>query len=189
MNNAAPPIEPAGTVHGLKLRGAFSWRSAGLRFAVLYAALISVSAAALAVFLWWQTAGALDRQTEATIGLDVSDLNAKWLVGGLQLLAETIDERVLQNADNDSVYLLVDPQMDRLAGNLTRWPGELNRRLGWYELLVDRGGVPVVTRIASLALPGGHHMLVGRDIAVRVKLRNLLSHALGWGVGVVERGF
>ena len=178
-------MEPAGTVHGLKLRGAFSWRSAGLRFAVLYAALISVSAAALAVFLWWQTAGALDRQTEATIGLDVSDLNAKWLVGGLQLLADTIDERVMQNADNDSVYLLVDPQMNRLAGNLTRWPGELNRRLGWYELLVDRGGVPVVTRIASLALPGGHHMLVGRDIAVRVKLRNLLSHALGWGVGVV----
>jgi signal transduction histidine kinase len=165
--------------------GKFALRSAGFRFAVVYAVLISASAAALAVFLWWETAGALDRQTEKVISLDVADLNAKWLIGGLQLLVDTIDDRIVQNAEQDAVYLLVDREMNRLAGNLLRWPAEINQRPGWYELQVDRGGAPVFTRVVALTLPGGYQMLVGRDIGVRVKLRDLLTHALGWGVGVV----
>ncbi len=172
-------------VADLPMRTSRVLRSAGFRFAALYGALIGVSAAALAIFLWWETAGALDRQTETTIGLDVADLNAKWLIGGLQLLEDTIDDRVTQNADNDSVYLLVDPELNRLAGNLLRWPTEIDRRPGWYELQVERAGVPVVTRVVALALPGGYRILVGRDIGVRVKLRGLLTHALVWGVGVV----
>ena len=39
-------------------------RSAGFRFAAIYALLLAVSAAALALFLWWSTAGLLDRQTD-----------------------------------------------------------------------------------------------------------------------------
>ena len=183
MNDADHPAEPIRLAASTGVANVV--RSAGFRFAVIYAALISVSAAALAIFLWWQTAGALDRQTETTIGLDIADLNAKWLVGGLQLLADTIDERVSQNADNDSVYLLVDPGLNRLSGNLTRWPAQIDRRPGWHQLQVDRGGVPLVTRIVSLVLPGGYQLLVGRDIAVRVKLRDLLTDALVWGIGVV----
>ena len=185
MRPGTHSAEPARVAAGLPSRLAFLLRSAGFRFALIYAALISVSAAALAVFLWWQTAGALDRQTESTISLDVANLNTKWLIGGVRMLVDTIDDRVRQNADNDSVYLLVDPELNRLAGNLLRWPIEIDRRPGWYELQVERGGFQVVTRVVSLILPGGYQMLVGRDIGVRVKLRELLPQALGLGVGVV----
>ena len=185
MRPGTHSAEPARVAAGIPSRLAFLLRSAGFRFALIYAALISVSAAALAVFLWWQTAGALDRQTESTISLDVANLNTKWLIGGVRMLVDTIDDRVRQNADNDSVYLLVDPELNRLAGNLLRWPIEIDRRPGWYELQVERGGFQVVTRVVSLILPGGYQMLIGRDIGVRVKLRELLPQALGLGVLVV----
>ena len=43
------------------------FRSAGLRLAMIYAALFGMSALALVLFLWWETAGLLDRQVEAAI--------------------------------------------------------------------------------------------------------------------------
>ena len=54
-------------------------RSAGVRFALIYAALLALSALALAVFLWWATAGLLDRQTEAAIRADAQGLSERWL--------------------------------------------------------------------------------------------------------------
>ena len=46
------------------------FRSAGFRFGAIYAVLLAISATTLAVFLWWATAGLLDRQTEAAINAD-----------------------------------------------------------------------------------------------------------------------
>ena len=61
-------------------------RSAGVRFAVIYAVLLAISATALALFLWWATAGLLDRQTEAAIHADAQGLAERWTEGGLPAL-------------------------------------------------------------------------------------------------------
>ena len=98
------------------------FRSAGVRFAVVYALLLAASAAALAMFLWWSTAGLLDRQTEAAIRADAQGLAERWEEGGLPALVLTIDERLSANVDDDAIYLLADPRMQRIAGNLDRWP-------------------------------------------------------------------
>lgn len=160
-------------------------RSAGIRFAAVYAVLIAASAAALALLLWFETAGVLDSQTETAIGLDLRDLISHWQEGGLPLLSSTVDDRVAQNVDDDSVYLLADAQLRRLAGNLDRWPAGIDRAHAWYELPVERGGLMVMTRVAYAALPSGDYLLVGRDITVRVKLRALLTRALLWSFGFV----
>src|ERR1700712_463235 len=97
-------------------RGLF--RSAGFRFGVVYALLLAVSATALTVFLWWATAGLLDRQTEAAIDADAQGLSDRWADGGLPALVVTIEERLAQNVDDDAIYLLVDPAMMRITGNL-----------------------------------------------------------------------
>ena len=176
--------QPAGAVAGFSGRLNFGVRSAGFRFAALYAVLIVASVAALALFLWWQTAGALDRQAETVINFDVEDLRAQLAIGGIPLLAETIEERIKQNPESDAVYMLTDPVGERLAGNLTRWPTEIVRR-GWYDLTVERGGTPLNTRVQALALPGGSRLLVGRDISIRTKISELLTRAMVWGAGVV----
>ena len=76
-------------------------RSAGVRFAVVYALLLALSAAALALFLWWATAGLLDRQTEAAIQADAQSLSERFVAGSLPGLVLTIEDRLTQDVEDD----------------------------------------------------------------------------------------
>jgi signal transduction histidine kinase len=161
------------------------FRSAGFRFGVVYALLLAASAAALALFLWWATAGLLDRQTEAAIRADAQGLSERWMESGLPGLVLTIDDRLAQNVDDDAIYLLVDPGMHRIAGNLERWPGNVGEAGPWYELPVQRAGMRSLAHVQRYDLPGGFHLLIGRDVQVRAQLRTLLTDALLWALVIV----
>ena len=79
----------------------YAFRSTGVRFSALFAALLAATAAVLAVFLWWSTAGLLDRQTEAAIHADALNLSERCATGGLPALVLTIEDRLAQNVDDD----------------------------------------------------------------------------------------
>jgi signal transduction histidine kinase len=163
-----------------------SWlRSAGFRFALMYALLLAVSACALCAFLWWATAGLLDRQTEAAIRADAQGLSERWMEGGLPALLLTIDDRLAQNVDDDAIYLVVDQNMRRMAGNLPAWPPVVTRQNDPFPLLVSRAGLRSLARVERFDLPGDFHLLVGRDTRVRAQLGDLLTDALLWSLVVV----
>src|SRR6185437_5021741 len=145
----------------------------------------AVSAAALAMFLWWATAGLLDRQTEAAINADALGLSERWRDSGLPGLVVTIEDRLAQDVDDDAIYLLVDSGMRRIAGNLERWPSVVAEAGPWYELPVKRAGVRSLAHVQRFDLPGGFHLLVGRDVQVRAQLRTLLTDALLWALVIV----
>lgn len=161
------------------------FRSAGFRFGAIYALLLAISATALAVFLWWATAGLLDRQTEAAINADAQGLAERWADGGLRALIVTIEDRLAQNIDDDAIYLLVDSNMNRLAGNLAAWPPSVTEAGPWYGLPVMRAGMKSLANVQRFDLPGGFRLLIGRDVQVRAQLRALLTDALLWAVVVV----
>ncbi len=152
---------------------------------MIYAALLTVSATALALFLWWATAGLLDRQTEDTIQADAQGLLELLEESGLPALATTIDERLEQNVDDDAVYFLANPQMQRITGNLRQWPPLVTQAGISYELAVTRAGMRSLARVQRIDLPHGFHLLIGRDIQVRAQLRKMLTNALLWAVAVV----
>lgn len=152
---------------------------------MVYAALLTVSATALALFLWWATAGLLDRQTEAAIQADAQGLLELLDEGGLPALITTIDERLMQNVDDDTIYLLANPQMQRITGNLPRWPALVTQADVSYELTVMRAGISSLAQIQRIDLPHGFYLLIGRDIQVRAQLRKMLTNALLWAVVVV----
>jgi signal transduction histidine kinase len=160
-------------------------RSAGVRFAVIYAVLLSASAAALALFLWWSTAGLLDRQTEAAIRADAQSLAERFAAGHVAALILTIDERLAQNVEDDAIYLLVDPAGRPLAGNLQHWPQGAVENVAWYELPIERAGARSLAVVEAFTLPGGFRLLIGRDVQVRAQLRTLLTDALLWALLVV----
>ncbi len=164
-------------------RGLF--RSAGFRFGAVYALLLAMSASALAIFLWWATAGLLDRQTEAAINADAQGLSERWADGGLPALVVTIEERLAQNIDDDAIYLLVDPSMKRIAGNLGSWPSSVTTANQGFELPVMRAGMKSLATVQGYELPGGFHLLIGRDVQVRAQLRKMLTDALLWAAVVV----
>ncbi len=161
------------------------FRSAGFRFGAIYALLLALSAIALAIFLWWATAGLLDRETEAAIYADAQDLAARWTAGGLPALASTIDDRLAQNVDDDAIYLLVDANMRRIAGNLAAWPPGVTQPDAAYELQLQRAGMRSMAHVRRYDLPGGFHLLIGRDVKVRAQLRTLLTDALLWAMLMV----
>ena len=162
-------------------------RSAGFRFAAVYALLLAVSAGALALFLWWATAGLLERQTEAAIQADVQSLAERFSAGGLPALVLTIDDRLAQNVEDDAIYLLVNASGQRIAGNLEHWPQGAAQSGGWYELPILRAGIRSLALVQSYNLPGGFRLLIGRDAQLRTKLRSLLTQAMLWAllVGLV----
>ena len=155
-------------------------RSAGVRFGVIYVCLFAISAFALAMFLWWSTAGLLDRQTEAAINADTQGLSERYGETGLRGLIDTIEQRLAGNVDDDALYLLTDPRFHRLAGNLERWPPMVPVQQEWTELSIERAGVRGLARMRQFELGGGVHLLVGRDVEVRAQMRDLLTDALLW---------
>src|SRR5271166_5689367 len=161
------------------------FRSAGFRFGAIYALLLAISATALALFLWWATAGLLDRQTEAAINADAQGLSERWAEGGLASLTVTIEDRLAQNIDDDAIYFLADRSMRRVAGNLERWPPNVTTPGTLYELQVMRAGMRSLANVQMYDLPGGFHLLIGRDVQAMAQLRRLLTDALLWAIVVV----
>ena len=161
------------------------FRSAGFRFGLVYAILLTISAAALAMFLWWFTAGLLDRQTASAIRADEQGLIERFDEGGIDGLVGTIEDRLAANVDDDAIYLLVDAGMNRIAGNLDTWPSVADTPGGWRQFQVRRGGMRSLALVFRYELPGGYHLLVGRDVQVRMQLGNLLTDALIWAVAIV----
>ena len=158
--------------------------SAGVRFGMVYAGVFALSTIALALFLWWSTAGLLDRQTETAINADTQGLRERYADGGLQSLEETIEQRLIGNIDDDAIYLLTDPALHKLAGNLERLPVGMLREPGTYQLPIDRAGNRGMAEVQHFELPGGYHLLVGRDVEVHEQMARLLTDALLWAAGV-----
>ena len=158
--------------------------SAGVRFGMIYAGVFALSTIALALFLWWSTAGLLDRQTEAAINADIQGLSERYADGGLITLEETIEQRLMGNIDDDALYLLTDPALHPLAGNLAPPPATLLQAQGLYELSVERAGHSGKAEVQHFVLPGGFHLLVGRDVEVHAQMARLLTDALLWAAGV-----
>jgi signal transduction histidine kinase len=164
-------------------------RSAGIRFAMVYAVVFGVSAFALAFSLWYSTVGLLQRQVEFAIRSDSTALNEHFQIGGLPSLIAAIHDRLTDTADSDGIYLLLDPLGNRIIGNLDQWPKGLNEADSWYELPVtlaaSRQGVSSVALLRSFTLEGGSHLLVGRDVRARAELRNVLRDGLLWALGLM----
>ncbi len=159
-------------------------RSAGVRFGVIYAGLFGLSAFALAVFLWWSTAGVLERQTDAAINADSQGLSERYIESGVGTLIETIDQRLAGNVDDDAIYLLTDGGFHRLAGNLERWPPQVAMDDEWSQVDILRAGIHGLARVRQFELLGGFHLLIGRDIEARAQMRRLLTDALIWSAGI-----
>jgi len=154
---------------------------AGVRFGMIYASLFGASSLALAAFLWWSTAGLLDRQNEAAITADTQGLLERYIEGGVQSLIDAIEQRIAGNVDDDAVYLLVDANLRRLAGNLERWPRSVAVDFEWADLSIDRGGMRSKARVRHEDMLVGLHLLVGRDVESRVQLRGIVADAMLWG--------
>lgn len=155
-------------------------RSTSVRLALGYALMFVLSSALLVGFLWWRTTDYLDLATDAVILADTQAVGDRLRSFGLPGAIETIEERVTRAADDRAIYMLTNPRLVRITGNLSAWPIEIRLDPGWYQVGLVRDGRVHATRILHVLLPGDYHLLVGRDVQDRLTLRALIVNALAW---------
>lgn len=169
----------------LRIRALRILRSSIFRFALLYVLLLGISVSLLLGFIHWSTAGYMDRQTTATIEAEIRGLAEQYRRTGLTGLTALIGERVARDPGGASVYLLVDDNLNRIVGNLDRWPHEIPDEDGWIGFrLRERGPDRTeehTARAQVFLVRNGLRLLVGRDVRDLEATRALIRDALGWG--------
>lgn len=154
-------------------------RSTSIRLAVGYALLFVLSAFVLVGFFWWRTAAYLEREVNAVILSDTQAIGDRLQDFGLSGAIETINQRVRQHADEHAIYLLADPALAPVAGNLAAWPLRVGHQTGWYQVELARDDKLYATRVLYVGLPQGFHLLVGRDVQDLVAIRHTIIDSLG----------
>src|SRR5579862_6406476 len=134
----------------------------------LAAGYVAFGIAALILFaapLWyaWQVT-IQDGRTEL-LRTDAARLAEVFRHDGAPGLTAFINTRVGMQIAGERILLLTDPSLHPLAGNLPEWPQGIPVTTGTYSLTVNLGGKPAHAMFAHLMLPGGYHLLVGRDQA------------------------
>jgi signal transduction histidine kinase len=157
-------------------------RTSAFQLAVIYAGLFAASVALIFAFIYWSTVGYLERQTTATIEVEIQGLAEQFNRRGLRGLIDVVAERVQRDPDGRSVYLFADNNLRPLAGNLRRWPADLNTAAGWVNFVRDEGERPVTVQARVLAVTPELTLLVGRDIRELESIRQVFERTAIIGV-------
>jgi signal transduction histidine kinase len=159
------------------------------RLALVYLALFGVSALALLGYLYWATAGVLERQITETIQAEIEGLVEQYRSEGLPRLHSVIERRSAAHPDRASVYLLTTPFGGAIAGNIDRWPQARPDDQGWITFTIEERGEDGQlllrrARARIFLLSGGFRLLVGREVEDRLQMQSQLRQALGWGLAL-----
>ncbi len=164
------------------------FRNSTFRLALLYMAVFSISVLVLLGFLYWSTARYMVRQNEATIEAEISGLAERYEVSGLPGLRALILERMERKPGSYNLYLLADPDLSPLAGNLERWPDIQAPPEGWVSFNLrsqdEKTNEIHPVRARLFQLKGGYHLLVGRDVHDLENVREQIGASLLWGVAI-----
>jgi len=190
---AARRLAPAASllVRGARRLGAtHAFRLAGLYFAVF-----AVSVLGVLLFVYWMSADFVERQTEATLGAEITGLAEQYAQRGLSGLVQIVAARSAGDRGDAMLYLVTNRDGRPLAGNIRGWPAGVPARSGPLSFTI---GVEVKgqterhpARGVLFVIPDGYRLLVGRDISDAAAFRERVKTTLVWsglvalGVGLV----
>jgi signal transduction histidine kinase len=152
------------------------------RIAIVYSIVFACGAAALLGAVDFAVSRVVDGSTDNLIEAEVQGLREQVLVLSRSDFIELIEQRSQDQDVRGAVYLMVDPQLRPVAGNVPAWP-KLDAGQGkWFLFKVS---VPFgdetrehEMRAQRFPLPGGYRMLVGHDVQERQDVKNLMMRGL-----------
>jgi signal transduction histidine kinase len=162
------------------------FRTSTFRLAAIYLLVFLLSAGALLGYVFWNTVGLLERQTEETIRSEIQGLGDQYRLRGLSGVVDVINRRMAD--ESGTLYLLVNDGNERLTGNLLAMPSPEPADATWVDFPIVKGkGAAQVQHMAHafhIELSGGYELLVGRDVEELHAFRNVIQNALSWGLGL-----
>jgi signal transduction histidine kinase len=162
-------------------------RTTAFKLTLVYLGIFVLFAASLLAYFALNTRRLITEQITATVNGEVNGLSEQYGQGGLRRLVVVVDVR--SRRPGSSLYLVTTPSGEGLAGNVgSLEPGVLDRP-GWLETNYHRLEAPEGAEHRALVrvvqLPGGFHLLVGRDLDERERLFGIVVNAGQWSLALV----
>jgi len=163
-------------------------RTTAFKIIAVYLLVFALFAAGIIIYLGRHTQQLVFSQITDTIDAEVLSLNEQYQIGGIRRLTDTIERRAAQPGSN--LYLVTTASGDKLAGNLNEMPDSVLQNEGWSEILYRRSedssaAKPSRAVVRVFTIPGGFHILVGRDFEERDRLRQILAQPARWAVVLI----
>ena len=128
----------------------------------------------------------IESETRSVVSAELTGLADEYERRGLFGLIRAIERRIPSAAERDALYLLTDRFGVKLVGNLRQWPEHITAGSGWVDLELRKADddqlVPVSA--ASIRLPGGERLLVGRDAVAREQFSRVLFRSVALALGI-----
>jgi signal transduction histidine kinase len=161
-------------------------RTATFRLTFAHLAAFGLVVAILLAFVYLRTVNELGRQVEEVVARDVARLLETYEGEGTTGLMAVVDRE--SRGTGLRLYLLTDGQLQRLAGNLMRWPPDLPIVDGQHRFSTEGAeAVPDRSRPAQgtvTTLSDGTRLLVARDLSERQAFRSLIAGSIGWALAL-----
>jgi signal transduction histidine kinase len=161
--------------------------SSAARLATLYVCSIVVGVGLLLWSVYALTERSIKNEVDLVIEDELDSLWDEYDDGGAARLTEVVNRRKEDWGRTGAIYLLVDGQGNRLAGNLSAWPSAARADGDWLNFFVTaHEGDDVVDHPvrAKILVLGTHRLLVGSDVSERQPLLPRLRQAALWGTGL-----
>ena len=155
------------------------FRTTVLKLSLAYLVIFSIGAGLVLGWVALNVKGLLDQQIAQTIGAQITGLAEQYSQGGIRQLVGAVVRRT--QAPGASLYLVTTPAGETIAGNVAVLPAGVLNHPGAVETRYRRPGEPQQSHLALariFRLPGGFHLLVGRDLEDRETLRRVIGRAL-----------
>ncbi|HEY4772485.1 MAG TPA: HAMP domain-containing protein, partial [Steroidobacteraceae bacterium] len=152
------------------------------RVAIVYSIVFACGAALLLGIVDFAVSRVVDRSSDDLIDAEVQGLREQVLVLSRSDFIELVEQRSQDQDVRGAVYLMVDPQLRPVAGNVPAWPKAESDDGKWIQF---KAAVPFgeemrdhEMRARRFKLPGGYDMLVGHDVQERQDVKNLMMRGL-----------
>ena len=160
-----------------------------VQLAAFYVTLFAACIGLIVGSMYVLTQRVLERETDSIINAELEGLKDDYRLGGLQRLIDTLNLREDSLGRSGAVYLLVDQDLHRIAGNIGQWPvgARSPSPSPWIEFMLrgQDATQPIEHRLrASVTrIDRRHQLLVGTDISENQRFFARFRAAVYWGVG------
>jgi signal transduction histidine kinase len=164
------------------------FNTTAFRQSVGYTLLVTLAVALTLGTAYFLTESLITDEVDLIIDTELKSLTDKFARSGLDGVTDEINLRIDSWGRIGAVYMIADPNFERIAGNVTHWPfdGMPTERWPEFEIATIEPGRRAVhpVRAAVRTLPGGDLLLVGTDISQGRRFADKFRVATLWGIGL-----
>ncbi|HEY6927881.1 MAG TPA: HAMP domain-containing protein, partial [Steroidobacteraceae bacterium] len=169
-------------------RGLFN--TTAFRLSVGYMFLVTLAVAVTMGSAYLLTERLITDEVDLIIDTELKSLQDKYARAGVEGVTDEMNLRVDSWGRIGAVYMLVDHNFERLAGNVTQWPFEgmpAETRPEFDIATIEPGRRAVhPVRAALRTLPNGNRLLVGTDVSQGRRFADKFRTAMLWGIGLTS---